>query len=103
MNLPPTNPKEDTLLNGGAIGRRPEGAPSSALRVLVVDDEELARLRLRGLVDECPVPRANVVGEAANVSQALVWLATAPSWPPNCAARTDRRRSCSSPRMPSMR
>ena len=76
MNLPPTNPKEDTLLNGGAIGRRPEGAPSSALRVLVVDDEELARLRLRGLVDECPVPRANVVGEAANVSQALVWLAT---------------------------
>jgi two-component system response regulator AlgR len=76
VNLPPTNPKEDTLLNGGAIGRRPEGAPSSALRVLVVDDEELARLRLRGLVDECPVPRANVVGEAANVSQALVWLAT---------------------------
>ena len=48
----------------------------SALRVLVVDDEELARLRLRGLVDECPLPRANVVGEAANVSQALVWLAT---------------------------
>ena len=48
----------------------------SALRVLVVDDEELARMRLRGLVDECPLPRANVVGEAANVSQALVWLAT---------------------------
>ena len=76
MNLPPPNPKEDSVLNGGAIVRRPEGAPSSALRVLVVDDEELARLRLRGLVDECPVPRANVVGEAANVSQALVWLAT---------------------------
>ena len=49
---------------------------AGALRVLVVDDEELARLRLRGLVDECPLPRANVVGEAANVSQALVWLAT---------------------------
>jgi two-component system response regulator AlgR len=49
---------------------------AAALRVLVVDDEELARLRLRGLVDECPLPRANVVGEAANVSQALVWLAT---------------------------
>ena len=48
----------------------------SSLRVLVVDDEELARMRLRGLVDECPLPRANVVGEAANVSQALVWLAT---------------------------
>jgi two-component system response regulator AlgR len=48
----------------------------AGLRVLVVDDEELARLRLRGLVDECPLPKASVVGEAANVSQALVWLAT---------------------------
>src|SRR5207302_2471886 len=46
------------------------------LRVLVVDDEELARLRLRSLVEECPQPRAAVVGEAANASQALVWLAT---------------------------
>jgi two-component system response regulator AlgR len=46
------------------------------LRVLVVEDEELARLRLRSLVDECLQPRAAVVGEAANASQALVWLAT---------------------------
>ncbi len=75
MSFPPGRPKEGSLPLGG-IGRRPEGAPSNALRVLVVDDEELARLRLRGLVDECPLPRANVVGEAANVSQALVWLAT---------------------------
>ena len=75
MSFPPGRPKEGSVPLGG-IGRRPEGAPSSALRVLVVDDEELARLRLRGLVDECPLPRANVVGEAANVSQALVWLAT---------------------------
>ena len=49
---------------------------AKGLRVLVVDDEELARLRLRGLVNECPAPRASVVGEAANVAQALVWLAT---------------------------
>lgn len=49
---------------------------AAGLRVLVVDDEDLARLRLRGLVDECPLPKASVVGEAANVSQALVWLAT---------------------------
>ena len=76
MSLPPIHPKEDSLLNGGGIGRRSESSSASALRVLVVDDEELARLRLRGLVDECPVPRASVVGEAANVSQALVWLAT---------------------------
>ncbi len=45
------------------------------LRVLVVDDEELARLRLRGLVQDCASPKAQVVGEAANASQALVWLA----------------------------
>ena len=49
---------------------------TKGLRVLVVDDEELARLRLRGLVNECAEPRATVVGEAANASQAHVWLAT---------------------------
>ena len=46
-----------------------------ALRVLIVDDEELARLRLRGLVNECTDPSAQVVGEAASATQALVWLA----------------------------
>ncbi|MEO8835221.1 MAG: LytTR family DNA-binding domain-containing protein [Caldimonas sp.] len=46
------------------------------LRVLVVDDEELARMRLKSLVGECGEPSAVVVGEAANAAQALVWLAT---------------------------
>ena len=46
------------------------------LRVLLVDDEELARLRLRSLVQDCPEPLCEVVGEAANATQALVWLAT---------------------------
>ena len=46
------------------------------LRVLLVDDEEFARLRLRSLIEECLEPRAIVVGEAANASQAHVWLAT---------------------------
>jgi two-component system, LytTR family, response regulator AlgR len=45
------------------------------LRVLLADDESLARLRLRSLVAECPVPRAEVVGEAANSAQVLTWLA----------------------------
>ena len=45
-----------------------------ALRVLLVDDEELARLRLRGLVSECVEPRASVVGEAASAAQAIAWL-----------------------------
>jgi two-component system, LytTR family, response regulator AlgR len=47
-----------------------------SLRVLLVDDEELARFRLRGLVNECLAPKAGVVGEAASAAQALVWLAT---------------------------
>ena len=47
---------------------------SMSLRVLLVDDEELARVRLRGLVDECPQPQATVVGEVGNATQALVWL-----------------------------
>jgi len=46
------------------------------LRVLLVDDEELARLRLRGLVHDCVEPNASVVGEAANAAQALAWLET---------------------------
>ena len=45
------------------------------LKVLIVDDEELARLRLRGLVNENSEPRAEVIGEAANATQALVYLA----------------------------
>jgi two-component system, LytTR family, response regulator AlgR len=46
------------------------------LRVLLVDDEELARLRLRTLIAECREPSASVVGEASNTAQALVWLTT---------------------------
>jgi len=47
----------------------------AALKVLIVDDEDLARLRLRGLVAENAEPRAQVVGEASNAAQALVCLA----------------------------
>src|SRR4051812_25717376 len=45
------------------------------MRVLIVDDEEMARLRLRGLVDECASLGARVVGEAAHADAALRWLA----------------------------
>jgi two-component system response regulator AlgR len=48
------------------------------IRVLLVDDEELARLRLRGLVNDCADPKASVVGEAANAAQALAFLASQP-------------------------
>jgi two-component system response regulator AlgR len=47
----------------------------AALKVLIVDDEELARLRLRGLVNDNPEPRAEVVGEAANAGEAIACLA----------------------------
>ena len=49
---------------------------SALLRILIVDDEELARLRLRALVGDCADPKSSVVGEAGNAAQALVWLAT---------------------------
>ena len=45
-----------------------------ALKVLIVDDEALARSRLRTLLNDCTAPRASVEAEAANASQALEWL-----------------------------
>jgi len=44
------------------------------MRVLIVDDEELARLRLRHLVADCGDPPADVAGEAVDAAQALAWL-----------------------------
>ncbi|WP_367848846.1 LytR/AlgR family response regulator transcription factor [Rhodoferax sp. WC2427] len=46
------------------------------LRVLVVDDEALARARLRTLLGDCTAPAAEVAGEAANAEQALALLQT---------------------------
>ncbi len=51
---------------------------SESLRILIVDDEELARLRLRTLVGDCAEPPAQVVGEAANAVQAADFLAAHP-------------------------
>lgn len=45
------------------------------LRVFIVDDEELARLRLRSLLADVETPRAEAVGEAASATQAMSWLA----------------------------
>eukprot|EP01041_Mallomonas_annulata_P034913 gene34913-57776_t len=39
--------------------------------VLIVDDELLARSRLRTLLSECSEPRVDVVGEAGNAVQAM--------------------------------
>ena len=44
------------------------------LRVLIVDAEPLARLRLRQLVADCSDPPVEVAGEAADAAQALAWL-----------------------------
>ena len=41
------------------------------LKVLIVDDELLARSRLRTLIGECTEPRAEVVGEASNAVQGM--------------------------------
>lgn len=44
------------------------------LRVLIVDDEALARARLRTLLADCTAPAASVEAEAANAVQAIEWL-----------------------------
>jgi two-component system response regulator AlgR len=46
----------------------------SDLRVLIVDDEPLARRRLAMLLGEVSEPRCTVAGEATNAAEALAWL-----------------------------
>jgi two-component system response regulator AlgR len=48
------------------------------LQVLVVDDEPLARSRLRTLLGDCTAPAAHVGGEAANATQAMDLLRRQP-------------------------
>jgi two-component system response regulator AlgR len=45
-----------------------------ALRMLLVDDEPLARSRLRTLLADCGTPAVEVAGEAANAAQAMEQL-----------------------------
>jgi two-component system response regulator AlgR len=45
-----------------------------SLKALIVDDEALARSRLRTLLGDCREPAASVEGEAANASQAIELL-----------------------------
>ena len=47
----------------------------TALKVLLVDDEALARSRLKALLSDCADPAVQVVGEAANAEQARQCLA----------------------------
>jgi two-component system response regulator AlgR len=49
---------------------------AAPLRVLIVDDEPLARARLTALVAECAAPPCHVTGQAASVREALEWLGT---------------------------
>ena len=46
----------------------------SVLRALVVDDESLARARMRTLLADCKAPFVHCVGEAANAVQAMEML-----------------------------
>ena len=46
----------------------------SVLRALVVDDESLARVRIRTLLADCTAPFVHCVGEAANAVQAMEML-----------------------------
>lgn len=46
----------------------------TVLQILLVDDEALARLRLRSLLEACTEPRAEVLAEAGSAAQAQHWL-----------------------------
>ena len=46
----------------------------TVLKVLIVDDEALARSRMRSLLADCTAPRVEVDGEAGNAAQALALL-----------------------------
>ena len=46
------------------------------LRALIVDDEDMARLRMRSLLADCAAPAAEVAGEAGSAAEALHWLAS---------------------------
>ncbi|MDR0457835.1 MAG: LytTR family DNA-binding domain-containing protein [Burkholderiaceae bacterium] len=48
------------------------------LQVLIVDDEPLARARLRALLGECRAPRAATAGEAGSAVQAVTLAQRAP-------------------------
>lgn len=52
-----------------------ESAHGTRLRVLIVDDEPLARARLRALLDEMLLPAAQVVADVAQAAAALPFLA----------------------------
>lgn len=51
---------------------------SIALRTLIVDDETLARSRLRTLLGDCQTPAVSIEGEAANATQAIELLRRTP-------------------------
>lgn len=48
------------------------------LKALIVDDEALARSRMRGLLRDCVSPQVVIEGEAAHAAQALALLAQQP-------------------------
>lgn len=50
------------------------GASGMTLQALVVDDEALARARIRTLLSDCKAPLAQVAAEAANAVQAMALL-----------------------------
>ena len=58
----------------GRSAQPADEGPAAPLRVLVVDDEPLARARLRTLVAGCTAAAATVTGEAANATQAFAAL-----------------------------
>ena len=61
-------------INSNNNNGNPAAPTAPLLRILIVDDEALARLRLRSLLEACREPRVEVVGEAGDAQSALQLL-----------------------------
>ena len=48
------------------------------LKIVLVDDESLARMRLRSMLQECADPPSDVIGEAGDAAEALALLQERP-------------------------
>ena len=74
---PRHRPRHDPGASGNAVPERPGRRSARMIRILLVDDEEFARERLRQLLS--PLPDVDVVGEAADTFERFAVPGDAPA------------------------
>ena len=76
--MTPENARRPSFHTASAASRRSEHAGATDMNVLIVDDEPLARLRLRSLLLGLPELDINIVGEAGDAHETLALLNATP-------------------------